>query len=108
MSSNKISIAFADLKTRGTKVTRSTSTFLCYADGTLVITAGDTEILQLRMRNMQLKVVNGKFRVDFHAEKGQDDKWYPTVFPKSAISRDRLTAAVKRAYAAQSAAEVAA
>jgi hypothetical protein len=108
MSNNKLSIAFADLKTRGNKVTRSTSTFLCYADATLVITAGDVEVLQLRLRNMQLKVVNGKFRVDFHSEKGQDDKWYPTVFPKSAISRDRLTAAIKRAYSAHMSASSAA
>ncbi len=99
MSSSKISIAFTDLKTRGTKVTRATSTFLCYADATLVVSAGDTEVLQLRLRNMQLKVVNGNFRVDFHSEKGNDGKWYPTVFPKSKISRTRLTAAIKRAYA---------
>jgi hypothetical protein len=100
MSSSKISIAFTDLKTRGTKVTRAKSTFLCYADATLVVAAGDTEVLQLRLRNMQLKVVNGNFRVDFHSEKGTNGTWYPTVFPKSKISRERLTAAIKRAYAA--------
>ena len=50
---------------------------------------------------MQLKVVNGTFRVDFHSELGSDGKtWYPTCFPKSAISRTRLTAAIKRTYAA--------
>jgi len=38
--------------------------------------------------------------VDFHAEKGRDGTWYPTCFPKSAISRKRLTSALKRAYAA--------
>ncbi len=97
---NQISIAFTDLKTRGNKVTRASSTFLCYADGTLNITVGDVEVLQLRLRNMQLKVVNGNFRVDFHSEKGQDGKWYPTTFPKSAVSRKRLTAAIKRAYSA--------
>jgi hypothetical protein len=102
---SNLSIAFADLKTRGSKVTRSSSTFLCYADATLVISAGDVEVLQLRMRNMQLKVVNGNFRVDFHAEKGADGKWYPTTFPKSAISRKRLTAAIKRAYSAHVTAE---
>jgi hypothetical protein len=100
MSQNKISIAFTDLKTRGTKVTRATSTFLCYADATLDVSVGEVEVLQVRMRNMQLKVVNGNFRVDFHSEKGQDDKWYPTIFPKSKISRERLTSAIKRAYAA--------
>ena len=99
MSSN-ISIAFTDLKTRGTKVTRAKSTFLCYCDATLVIAAGATEILQLRLRNMQLKVVNGNFRVDLHSEKGNDGEWYPTAFPKSAVSRKRITAAIKRAYAA--------
>jgi hypothetical protein len=98
MSSN-ISIAFTDLKTRGTTVTREKSTFLCYADATLVVAADRTEILQLRLRNMQLKVVNGAFRVDFHSEKGNDGQWYPTAFPKSAVSRKRLTAAIKRAYA---------
>jgi len=97
--SNKISIAFADLKLRGTKVSRPKSTFLGYADATLVITAGDVEVLQFRLRNMQIKVVNGTFRVDFHAEK-VGDKWIPTCFPKTAISRERLTAALKRAYAA--------
>lgn len=100
MSSNKISIAFTDIKTRGTKVTRATSTFLCYADATLDVSVGGVEVLQLRLRNMQLKVVNGKFRVDFHSEKGQDGKWYPTIFPKSKISRERLTSAIKRCYAA--------
>ena len=97
---SKISIAFADLKLRGTKVTRSSSTFLGYADATLVITAGDVEVLQFRLRNMQRKVVNGTFRVDFHSEKGSDGTWYPTCFPKSAVSRTRLTNAIKRAYAA--------
>lgn len=100
MSSTKVSIAFTDLVTRGTKVVRAKSTFLCYADATLCISAGNIEILQLRLRNMQLKVVNGKFRVDFHSEKGQDGKWYPTIFPKSKISRERLTSAIKRCYAA--------
>lgn len=105
---SKISIAFADLKTRGTKVTRSSSTFLGYADATLVITAGDVEVLQFRLRNMQLKVVNGTFRVDFHSEKGSDGTWYPTCFPKSKISRERLTAALKRAYSAHVSAQRAA
>ncbi len=98
--STKLSIAFTDLITRGTMVTRTNSTFLCYCDATLVIAAGATEILKLRMRNMQLKVVNGTFRVDFHSEKGANGTWYPTVFPKSAISRKRLTVAIKRAYSA--------
>lgn len=97
---SKISIAFADLVVRGTKVSRPKSTFLGYTDATLVITAGDVEVLQFRLRNMQLKVVNGQFRVDFHSEKSADGTWYPTCFPKSAISRKRLTAALKRAYAA--------
>ena len=97
---SKISIAFADLVLRGTKVSRPKSTFLGYADATLVITAGDVEVLQFRLRNMQLKVVNGTFRMDFHSEKGSDGTWYPTCFPKTALSRKRLTAAIKRAYAA--------
>ncbi len=99
MSSNKISIAFTELVTRGTKVTRANSTFLCYCDATLVIAAGDTEIIKLRLRNMQLKVVNGNFRLDLHSEKGTNGEWYPTAFPKSAVTRKRLTAAIKRAYA---------
>jgi hypothetical protein len=102
---SKISIAFADLVMRGTKVTRTKSTFLGYADATLVITAGDVEVLQFRLRNMQLKVVNGVFRVDFHSEKSADGTWYPTCFPKSKISRVRLTSALKRAYAAHLATE---
>ena len=108
MSSSKISIAFTDLVMRGTKVTRTKSTFLGYADATLVISAGDVEVLQLRFRNMSLKVVNGRFRFDFVAEKADGNgcdashNWYPTCFPKSAISRKRLTAAIKRAYAARS------
>jgi hypothetical protein len=102
---SKISIAFADLVLRGTKVSRPKSTFLGYADATLVITAGDVEVLQFRLRNMQLKVVNGTFRVDFHSEKGSDGTWYPTCFPKSKVSRVRLTSALKRAYAAHLSAE---
>ncbi|KKN09972.1 hypothetical protein LCGC14_1041100 [marine sediment metagenome] len=100
--SSKISIAFTDLVMRGTKVIRPKSTFLGYADATLVISCGDVEVLQLRFRNMELKVLNGRFRFDFVSEKGTDDEWYPTCFPKSAISRKRLTAAIKRAYAARS------
>lgn len=101
MSQPKISIAFADLVMRGTKVTRTKSTFLGYCDATLVLSFGEVEILQLRFRNMQLKVVNGKFRMDFHSELGEDGEWYPTCFPKSAVSRKRLTAAIKLAYAAR-------
>ena len=97
--SNKLSIAFADLKTRGTKVTHANSTFLCYADATVSITAGDVEVLELRIRNFQLKVVNGKFRVEFPTEK-HDGKYIPTVFPKTAVSRNRLTRAMLRAYEA--------
>lgn len=99
MSNAKLSIAFTDLKTRGTMITRPKSTFLCYADATLVIAAGDQEIVSIRFRNMQLKEVNGTFRFDFHSEKA-NGKWYPTVFPKTAISRKRLTLAIKRAYQA--------
>lgn len=104
MSSNKISIAFTELVTRGTKVVRKNSTFLCYCDATLVIAAGDIEIIQLRLRNMQLKILNGKFRLDLHSELGTDGEWYPTAFPKSAVTRKRLTAAIKRAYTAHTSA----
>ncbi len=96
----KISIAFADLTMRGSRVDRPLSTFLGYGDATLVISAGGTEVLKMRFRNMQLKVVNGVFRFDFHAEQGENGTWYPTVFPKSAISRKRLTGALQLAYSA--------
>ncbi len=99
----KISIAFADLVMRGTKTPLTTLkyTFLGYADATLVISAGGTEVLKMRFRNMQLKVVNGVFRLDFAQEKGSDGNWYPTSFPKTAVSRKRLTGAIKLAYTAR-------
>jgi hypothetical protein len=94
----KISIAFANLKMRGRKKTHPNSTFLGYGDATILIALGEEEILNLRIRNMELKVVNGKFRVDFPFETAKDGKRYPTVFPKSALSRKRLTAAMLLAY----------
>lgn len=61
-------------------------TFLGYADGTVV--AGD---LRLRIRNLQVKILNGNPRVDFPQEKGTNGIWYPIVFPKNAETRRALT-----------------
>lgn len=60
--------------------------FLGYADGTVV-----AEDLRLRIRGLQVKILNGKPRIDFLFEKAPNGVLYPICFPKSAETREALT-----------------
>ncbi len=83
------SIRFEDVKFRAHVKVHANSTFLGYADATLV--SGD---LKLRIRGIQVKLLNGSPRMDLPQEKGNDGKWYPIVFPKSAETRTAMTEAL--------------
>ncbi len=86
---SKPAIRFEDVKFRAHVKVHANSTFLGYADATLV--SGD---LMLRIRGIQVKLLNGSPRMDLPMEQGNDGKWYPIVFPKSAATRDALTEAL--------------
>jgi DNA-binding cell septation regulator SpoVG len=47
-----------------------------------------------KLRNLEVKILNGKPRIDTPSEKGSDGKWYPIYFPLSAETRAVLTAKV--------------
>ncbi len=83
------SIRFEDVTFRAHVREHDKSTFLGYADATLVV--GD---LKLRIRGIQVKLLNGSPRMDLPQERGNDGKWYPIVFPKSAETRTALTEAL--------------
>lgn len=99
MSANT-QIAFVDLRLRGSRVEHPHSTFLGYADATLQVIVDDVVVLTLRIRGIELKVLNGRFRIDFKSEQGSDGKWYPLTFPKSRETREALTKAMLDAYRA--------
>ena len=83
------SIRFEDVEFRAHVKVHANSTFLGYADATLV--SGD---LKLRIRGIQVKILNGSPRMDMPQEKGNDGVWYPIVFPKTAETRVALTEAL--------------
>lgn len=110
----KLRIAFTDLKTRGSSKKHDKSTFLCYADGTLethIVLADGTviEVSKVRYLNMQLSIVNDKFRIELpqseYVKADGEKKWIPTCFPQSAITRNRYTNAMKSAYVKHEAAK---
>ena len=82
-------IRFEDVNFRAHVVEHEKSTFLGYADATLVV-----DDLKLRIRGNQVKLLNGKIRMDLPQERGNDGTWYPIVFPKSAETREALTVAL--------------
>ncbi len=83
------SIRFEDVTFRAHIREHDKSTFLGYADATLCV--GD---LVLRIRGIQVKLLNGSPRMDLPQEKGNDGVWYPIVFPKSAATRVAMTEAL--------------
>lgn len=97
MSANT-QISFVDLRVRGSRREHANSTFLGYADATLRVEVDGASVLDLRIRGIELKVLNGRFRIDFKSEQGSDGKWYPLSFPKSAATRSELTKAMLAAY----------
>ena len=91
--SRKTAPRFEDVKFRAVIKQHANSTFLGYADATLVVPAAigkDTDLM-LRIRGIQVKILNGTPRIDLPQEKGNDGKWYPTIFPKNAATREMLT-----------------
>ena len=98
MSKPNAQVSFVDIRFRGARREHASSTFLGYADATLRVSVGDASVLDLRIRGIELKVLNGRFRVDFKSEQGSDGKWYPLVFPKTAETREILTHAMLAAY----------
>ncbi len=89
-------IRFEDVTFRAHVVEHEKSTFLGYADATLVVDDGIVEgvDLKLRIRGIQVKLLNGSPRMDLPQERGNDGKWYPIVFPKTAETRVALTEAL--------------
>ncbi len=89
-------IRFEDVRFRAHIREHANSTFLGYADATLVVEGATEEDadLEIRIRGIQVKLLNGKFRMDLPQEKGDDGKWYPIVRPASAETRTALTEAL--------------
>lgn len=95
-STGKNAPRFEDVRFRAKIVEHANSTFLGYADATLVVPAAISKDadLMLRIRGIQVKILNGTPRIDLPQERGSDGKWYPTIFPKSAETREMLTSAL--------------
>jgi len=87
---------FDDVRFRHAPKVHAKSTFLGYADATLVVPGalGKDLDLMIRIRGIQVKLLNGVARIDFPQERGSDGKYYPHLFPKSAESRVALTDAI--------------
>jgi hypothetical protein len=102
---SKITIRATDLQLRGARKVHTKSTFLGYADATLLISAGSVEIFSLRIRNMTLVEFASGLHIDFPSETiaevdpntGRGRK-IPHCFTNTAISRKRITSAMAVAY----------
>lgn len=87
---------FEDVRFRAHIREHEASTFLGYADATLVVPGclGKDLDLKIRIRGIQVKILNGSARIDFPEEQGNDGRWYPHLFPKTGESRVALTDAL--------------
>ena len=94
--SRKNAPRFEDVTFRAHIREHEKSTFLGYADATLVVpeALGKDLDLMIRIRGLQVKILNGAARVDFPQEKGSNGVWYPHLFPKTAETRIALTEAL--------------
>ena len=92
----KNALRFEDVRFRAHISVHANSTFLGYADATLVVPSalGKDLDLKIRIRGLQVKILNGSFRIDFPSEQGNDGKHYPHLFPKTGETRVALTAAL--------------
>lgn len=95
-STGKNAPRFEDVRFRAKIVEHANSTFLGYADATLVVpnALGKDTPLALRIRGIQVKILNGAVRIDFPQERGNDGVWYPHLFPKTGETRIALTNAL--------------
>jgi hypothetical protein len=87
---------FEDIRFRAHVREHESSVFLGYADATLVVDGvlAEGADLKIRIRGIQVKLLNGKPRIDFPQERGEDGRWYPHLFPKNAETREALTSAL--------------
>ena len=87
---------FEDVRFRCAIKEHANSTFLGYADATLVVpdALGKDLDLKIRIRGIQVKILNGSARIDFPQERGNDGVWYPHLFPKTKETRVALTNAL--------------
>jgi hypothetical protein len=77
-------------------VERESCTFLGYADATLVVPSAFGKELDLKIRiyGIQVKLLNGRPRMDLPQEQGADGKWYSVVRPANGETRKALTDAL--------------
>jgi len=89
-------IRFEDVRFRANIREHDKSVFVGYADATLVVPGvlDQGEDLKIRIRGIEVKVLSSGPRIDFKSIRGENGKWYPTLFPQSATSRDDLTIAL--------------
>lgn len=87
---------FEDVRFRAHLREHENSTFLGYADATLVVPGvlAEKADLAIRIRGIQVKILNGKPRIDFPQEEAENGRYFPHLFPKSAKSRAALTDAL--------------
>lgn len=67
------------------------SVFLGYADITLGLTLAGGHVAQWKLRGVEVKMLNGKAHLDMPSERGSDNKFYPTFFPKTPVDRSVIT-----------------
>lgn len=89
-------LRFDDVRFRSHVRHHEKSTFVGYADATLVVEGAlpDGADLNLRIRGIEVKITAAGPRIDFKSEKGRDGEWYPMLFPKSGATRTALTNAL--------------
>ena len=89
-------IRFEDIRFRSVPRVHEKSTFVGYANGTLVVpdALGEDGDLALHVRGIEIKITERGPRFDFKSEKGRDGVWYDLMFPKNGNTRKHITAAL--------------
>ncbi len=84
---------FEDIRFRASPRDHGSSIFLGFASAKLVIpnALGKDEDLVLFINSIQVKLLNGKSRIDLPQEKSADGRWFSVVAPGSKATRDALT-----------------
>lgn len=75
----------------GTVTIHEKSTFLAFIDMTLGIVIPGVHVCKWKIRGIAVKLLGGKPYLDFPADKGANDKYYPKFFPVSPEDRMVIT-----------------
>ena len=88
-------ITLNDIRFRSCVRFHEKSALVGFADVTLVVEdVLEGDALELRLRQLEIKVTEKGPRFDFKSERGRDGEFYPLAFPKNGKTREALTNAL--------------